>query len=79
MKYSGFYRVWHWLNAAMILGLVGTVLLRKGFLSHRVNSEIIMGKLSALGIIISKSDATTIAKSIRDIMWEWHIILGYGL
>lgn len=79
MKYSGLYRIWHWLNAAMILGLVGTVLLRKGFLSHRVNSEIIMGKLSTLGTIISKSDATMIAKSIRDIMWEWHIILGFGL
>ncbi|MDY0123008.1 cytochrome b/b6 domain-containing protein [Sulfurimonas sp.] len=79
MKYTAIFRVWHWLNAIVILGLVGTVLLRKGFLSWRTNSEIIMTKLSDMGVEIFKEDAVAIAKAIRAPMWEWHIILGYAL
>jgi cytochrome b561 len=79
MKYTASFRIWHWLNAIVVLGLVGTVLLRKGFLSWRINSEIIMTKLSDIGVEIFKEDAVTIAKAIRAGMWEWHLILGYAL
>ncbi len=79
MKYTAIFRVWHWLNAIVILGLVGTVLLRKGFLSYRTNSEVIMTKLSDIGVEIFKEDAVAIAKAIRAPMWEWHLILGYAL
>ncbi|PNV84183.1 MAG: cytochrome B [Sulfurimonas sp.] len=79
MKYTANFRIWHWLNAIVVLGLVGTVLLRKSFLSWRTNSEIIMTKLSDIGVEIFKEDAVTIAKAIRAGMWEWHIILGYAL
>lgn len=79
MKYTASFRIWHWLNATVILGLVGTVLLRKSFLSWRTNSEIIMTKLSDIGVEIFKEDAVTIAKAIRAGMWEWHLILGYAL
>jgi cytochrome b561 len=79
MKYTASFRIWHWLNAIVVLGLVGTVLLRKGFLSWRTNSEIIMTKLSDIGVEIFKEDAVTIAKAIRAGMWEWHLILGYAL
>ncbi|MGE4418231.1 MAG: cytochrome b/b6 domain-containing protein [Sulfurimonas sp.] len=79
MKYTASFRIWHWLNAIVVLGLVGTVLLRKGFLSYRTNSEIIMTKLSDIGVEIFKEDAVTIAKAIRAEMWEWHLILGYAL
>jgi len=79
MKYTASFRIWHWLNAIVVLGLVGTVLLRKGFLSYRTNSEIIMTKLSDIGVEIFKEDAVAIAKAIRAPMWEWHLILGYAL
>jgi len=79
MKYTVAFRIWHWLNAIVVLGLVGTVLLRKGFLSYRTNSEIIMTKLSEIGVDIFKEDAVVIAKAIRAQMWEWHLILGYVL
>lgn len=79
MKYTAIFRVWHWLNAIVVLGLVGTVLLRKGFLSYRTNSEVIMTKLSDIGVEIFKEDAVAIAKAIRAPMWEWHLILGYAL
>jgi Ni/Fe-hydrogenase 1 B-type cytochrome subunit len=79
MKYSGSFRVWHWLNALVIFGLLGTVFLRKTFLSYRVNSEILMTKLSEMGNDINIEDAKILAKAIRNPMWEWHIYLGYAL
>ncbi|MCK9490675.1 MAG: cytochrome b/b6 domain-containing protein [Sulfurimonas sp.] len=79
MKYSTSFRIWHWLNAIVILGLIGTVLLRKTFLSWRTNSELIMLELSKIDISITSEQAKVIAKAIRSGMWEWHYILGYAL
>ncbi|MEA2100096.1 MAG: cytochrome b/b6 domain-containing protein [Campylobacterota bacterium] len=79
MKYSASFRLWHWLNAFVVLGLLGTVFLRKTFLSWRTNSEILMSKLSEFGIEITVEQAKILAKAIRAGMWEWHIILGYAL
>ena len=79
MKYTLKFRIWHWLNAVVILGLLGTVFLRKTFLSWRTNSEILMSKLAEFEIVISEEQAKILAKSIRAGMWEWHIFLAYAL
>lgn len=79
MKYSASFRLWHWLNAFVVLGLLGTVFLRKTFLSWRTNSEILMTKLSEFGTEVTAEQAKILAKAIRAGMWEWHIILGYAL
>jgi Ni/Fe-hydrogenase 1 B-type cytochrome subunit len=79
MKYTLKFRIWHWLNAIVILGLLGTVFLRKTFLSYKANAEILMSKLSEMGTDITIEDAKILAKAIRAGMWEWHIILGYAL
>ena len=79
MKYSLYFRVWHWLHAIVILGLLGTVFLRKTFLSWRTNSEILLNKLAEIDITVTAEQAKVLAKAIRAGMWEWHIILGYGL
>ena len=79
MKYTLKFRIWHWLNAVVVVGLLGTVFLRKTFLSWRTNSEILMNKLSEFGVLITEEQAKILAKSIRAEMWEWHIILGYML
>lgn len=79
MKYTLKFRIWHWLNAIVILGLLGTVFLRKTFLSYKANAEILMTKLSDMGTDITIEDAQILAKAIRNVMWEWHIILGYAL
>lgn len=73
------FRLWHWINAIVITGLLGTVFLRKTFLSYRTNSEIIMDKLSDINITIAKDQAVSIARAIRSPMWDWHIWLGYAL
>jgi len=78
-KWSLNFRLWHWINAIVVMGLVGTVLLRKSFLSWRANSEIIVQKLSEINIDITAAQAKVIAKAIRAPMWEWHYILGYAL
>ena len=79
MKYTLLFRIWHWLNAVIVLGLLGTILLRKTFLSWRTNSEILMTQLSEMGVEITAAQAKTLAVAIRSGMWEWHIILGYAL
>jgi Ni/Fe-hydrogenase 1 B-type cytochrome subunit len=72
-------RIWHWSNAFVILGLLATVLLRKTFLNWRANSALIEAKISDSGLVINHDVAVGIAKAIRDVMWEWHINLGFML
>jgi len=78
-KWSLNFRLWHWIHAIVILGLLGTVFLRKTFLSWRSNSEILTNKLSGIDITVTADQAKMLAKSIRAPMWEWHILLGYAL
>lgn len=79
MKYSALFRSWHWLNALVVFGLLATVFLRKTFLSYKANAQIIVAKLADLGEDIELEDAKSIARSIRNVMWEWHLYLGYAL
>lgn len=78
-KWSIGFRVWHWIHAFVVLGLIGTVILRKTFLSWRANSEILTSKLSSMQIDVTAEQAKILAKAIRAPMWEWHILLGYAL
>ena len=73
------FRVWHWVHATVILGLLGTVFLRKTFLSWRANSELLTQKLAEIDLSVTEAQAKVLAKAIRAPMWEWHIILGYAL
>ena len=73
------FRLWHWIHATVVLGLLGTVFLRKTFLSWRTNSELLTQKLSEIDLTVTEAQAKVLAKAIRAPMWEWHIILGYAL
>ena len=73
------FRIWHWIHATVILGLLGTVFLRKTFLSWRTNSELLTQKLTEIDLTVTEAQAKVLAKAIRAPMWEWHIILGYAL
>lgn len=74
IKYSLLHRLWHWMMAFSVIGLLITVLLRKTFLSYKANALIIQEKLAALDIDISIESAKLIGKAIRAPMWEWHYI-----
>lgn len=72
-------RWWHWLNALAILGLLGTVLLRKTFLSWRTNAAFIQSKVEEAGGAVTTEAAQSIAKGLRDVMWQWHYWIGFAL
>jgi cytochrome b561 len=73
-KFPPLFRLWHWLMAFSIFGLLFTVLLRKTFLSKSANAEIIQSKLASLSVTIDPDQALAVAKAIRAPMWEWHYI-----
>ncbi|UYL09281.1 cytochrome b/b6 domain-containing protein [Bdellovibrio sp. SKB1291214] len=72
-------RWWHWLNALAILALLGTVLLRKTFLSWRTNAAYIQSKVEEGAGSITPEVAQNIAKGLRDVMWQWHYWIGFAL
>jgi len=77
--YSLALRIWHWLHALTILGLLGTFFLRKTFLSWKDNSEIIISQMATFGLEVTAEQAKIVAQAIRAPMWEWHIIFGFVL
>lgn len=72
-------RLWHWLNALVILGLLATAFLRKTFLSWRSNAALIESKLQEAGTVVTPELAKDIAVSIRAPMWDWHYVFGFML
>lgn len=78
-QFTRLYRIWHWLMAFSVIGLLGTVALRKTFLSWHTNAALIQSKLAESGTEITAETAKMIAKAIRAPMWEWHYIFGLVL
>jgi cytochrome b561 len=78
-KWRWDFRIWHWLHALIVLGLLGTVFLRKTFLSWRENAQLLIEKLSEINLEVTEAQEKVLAKAIRASMWEWHILLGYAL
>ena len=78
-NFAPLFRLWHWTMALAVLGLIGTVLLRKTFLSKSTNAEIIRQKLAGFSITVDPDQAVAVAKAIRAPMWEWHYILAVVL
>ena len=72
-------RVWHWLNAMALFGLMATAILRKTFLSWRTNSAIIVDKMAEAGTTVTPELAKDIAVTIRTPMWDFHYIFGFEL
>ena len=78
MKYTLKFRIWHWLNAIVVLGLVATVLLRWTLLSKSANAEILSEKLLSFGVTVTSDQSVLLAKALRVQLWEWHVLLGYA-
>jgi cytochrome b561 len=77
-KWSASFRIWHWVNALVVMGLLGTIFLRETFLNVGENARLIAEKLLTLGIMLSPEQAKVVAKGIFAPMWDWHIYLGYA-
>jgi len=70
-------RMLHWALAFAILFILLTVFLRLNWMEKNHVAGILIDKLSALDITISKDQAIKIAKQIRKPMFDWHIYVGY--
>lgn len=75
--YSSLFKIWHWANGIVLLGLVATVFLKDAFFSKSTNAELLAQKLKTMSIMITPEQAITLAKTLSKPFWEWHLILGY--
>lgn len=77
--YSALYRVIHWTIALAFTLLLITIFLRNTWLNKHHVAEIIQNQFVEIGQPLSSDQALSIAKKIRQPMWQWHIYLGYTL
>lgn len=78
-KFSTAHRLIHWALAFSVLFLFLTILLRMGWMNKNHMAEIIQTQLTEMNITITPEQAVTVAKSIRNHMWQWHIYAGYAI
>ena len=78
-NYSKIYRIIHWAIAISFMLLLFTIFLRLTWLNKNNVAEIIQNYLKTTDQTLSDEQAITLAKKIRNPMWEWHIYIGYVL
>jgi len=78
-KYSKLYRIIHWAIAVSFLLLLITIFLRLTWMNKYNVAAIIQGYLSDTEQNLSQDQLITLAKKIRQPMWNWHIYIGYLL
>ena len=71
------HRLIHWLLAFSILFILLTIVLRSTWMDKTHIATILQSGLQNDNISISQQQAITIAKSIRNEMFQWHYIVGY--
>ena len=77
--YSKIYRILHWLIAFSFVLLLITIFLRLTWMNKYNVAAIIQDYLSGINQVLSQEQAITLAKKIRQPMWNWHIYTGYVL
>lgn len=77
--YSKIYRIIHWSIAISFLVLLITIFLRLTWMNKNNVAAIIQDYLRDTGQILSQDQLITLAKKIRQPMWNWHIYTGYLL
>lgn len=78
-EYSLGIRLYHWLNALTIMGIVLTIFTRKEWLEKFKVRDIIIEFAQKHAIVISHEDALKLAKMIRNEIWDFHYYLGIFL
>jgi len=72
-------RLWHWLNALVIAGLLVTVLLRDTLFNAGNNAKVIRDKLEGAGATVTVEQARAGARVLGQNLWAWHVYFGYAL
>ncbi|GAB3831368.1 cytochrome b/b6 domain-containing protein [Hymenobacter jeollabukensis] len=78
-KYSGALRIWHWGNAAVIAGLLSTILFLKVIINMRGLLPKVQERLHEQGVEASKEQLRGIGGLVSHRIWDWHIYLGVTL
>lgn len=78
-KYSKIYRIIHWSIAISFLILLITIFLRLTWLNKFNVAAIIQENLNGTDLKLSQEQLISLAKKIRQPMWNWHIYIGYVL
>jgi cytochrome b561 len=78
-KYSNLYRLVHWAISIAFLLLLITIFLRLTWLNKYSVAAIIETYLSDTDFTLTQDQLISLAKKIRQPMWDWHIYLGYVL
>jgi len=78
-RFSLGVRIWHWLNSAVVIGLLATYFLRTTLLSMKVNRQLFVDKLAEREIVVDVNVGKDLARVLVDRLWVWHINLGYVL
>jgi cytochrome b561 len=78
-KYSKVYRIIHWAIAISFMLLLITIFLRLTWMNKYNVAAIIQDYLIGTGQKLSEDQLITLAKKIRQPMWDWHIYIGYAL
>jgi cytochrome b561 len=73
------HRLLHWGLAFTMLVMLLTVLLRMGWMDKNHMAQIITQGLQKIDLVISSDQAVSIAKSIRGVMFSWHVYFGYSV
>lgn len=72
-------RLWHWLSALAITGLLLTVILTATISKVTVNAKHARSILAENHIPISYQQSLAIGRAVNAPYWELHLWLGYGL
>lgn len=78
-KYSKIYRIVHWAIAIIFVLLLITIFLRLTWMNKNNVAAIIQNYLSDNDQFLTQEQLISLAKKIRQPMWDWHIYLGYIL
>lgn len=75
-EYSVAIRIYHWLNALIISGIILTVFSRSKWLEKFKIRDLILSFADKNDIPISKDMASQMAKMVRNQIWDFHYTLG---
>lgn len=78
-KWSLSFRIWHWLNVVVLLGIFGTILLKETLFDKHESTAFIMDKLTSFHVVVTNDQAKELARALFHNMWHWHVYLGYAL
>lgn len=78
-KYSKIYRIVHWAIAITFVLLLVTIFLRLTWMNKNSIAAIIQHYLIDNEVSLTQDQLITLAKKIRQPMWNWHMYLGYIL